>query len=108
MNQRNPVVTAALALIVPFYALYWLVSTKNEMNSKYGTKVPTGWVILIPGIGILWFTFAWAGAAAKVHGKFGTFVGWLLNLVPFVGPFMHQTAFNEAGQRGAGTAMRAA
>lgn len=106
MKKRDAIVTAVLCLFVPFYSLYWAVSTKNEMNSNYGTKVPTGWVLLIPVIGFFWFTFSWVGAAAKVHGKFSPVIGWLLFCVPGVGqglgPFLHQGGFNEAAQRGGG------
>lgn len=110
MTQRSPVVTGLLALIVPFYSLWWLVSTKREMNAKYGTKVVTAWVILIPFmIGPLWLLWSYGTGANKVTGKFSPIVGMLVFFVPFLGFYLHQTAFNELAQRGgAGTAMRAA
>jgi len=112
MKNRDQVVTALLCMFVPFYSLYWAVSTKNEMNQSHGTSVPTGWILLIPVIGFFWFTFSWCGAAAKLHGKYGTFVGWILFAIPgagsFLGPFLHQGGFNEVAARGGAALQRAA
>lgn len=114
MKQRSPAF-AGLIMLVPIVGILiwwfgWYVSTKNEMNQKYNTGIPTAWVILIPFIGGLWFAWAWAGGAAKVHGKYSQGVGFLLMFfIAPVGAWLHQAAFNEVGARGApGMAMQQA
>lgn len=104
MTQRNPIL--ALIQLVPLigtiWFLVWLISTKREMNAKFGTKAVTAWVILIPFIGGLWLIFSYAGAASKVHGQYSPIVGGIVFFVPVLGPFLHQSAFNNMAQRGAG------
>lgn len=110
MQHRNPIL--ALLQLVPIvgtiWLLVWLVSTKREMNAKFGTKAVTAWVMLVPFIGPLWLLFSYAGAASKVHGQYSPIVGGLVFFVPVLGPFLHQSAFNAMAQRGGGMAMQQA
>jgi hypothetical protein len=47
--KRRPVLLVILLAIVTigFYGLYWLESTRRELN-KYGAKVPTIWLLAAP------------------------------------------------------------
>lgn len=104
MKQRN-VLFAALIMLVPFvggliWLFGWLLSTKNEMNEKFNTGIITGWILLVPLLGGLIFMWSYAGGAAKVHGKYSQGIGFLVMFVPILGPYLHQSAFNETAQRG--------
>jgi hypothetical protein len=112
MQQRNPLF-AALIIFVPFvggliWLFAWLLSTKNEMNQKFNTGIITGWILLVPFLGGLIFMWSYAGGAAKVHGKYSQGMGFLVLLLAPLGGYLHQSAFNEAGQRGGAAMQRAA
>jgi hypothetical protein len=112
MQQRN-VLFATLIMFVPIvggliWLFGWLLPTKNEMNQKYNTGIITGWILLVPILGGLIFTWSYAGGAAKVTGKYSQVVGFLLFLVAPLAGYLHQSAFNEQGQRNPGQALRAA
>lgn len=54
IKHRNIVIVYLLGIITfGIYFLYWLVSTKNDMNSL-GAKIPTGWLLIIPIANIYW------------------------------------------------------
>jgi|GEM_PF-3263917 len=113
MKQRN-VLFATLIMLVPLvggliWLFGWLLSTKNEMNEKYNTGIITGWILLVPFLGALIFFWSYAGGANKVTGKYSQGIGFLMFFIAPLAGFLHQTAFNEAGQRGApGQQLRAA
>ena len=74
MQQRNPLY-AALIWLIPIVGLLvwwftWYLPTKREMNQKYNAGIVTGWIVLVPFIGFLYFHWSYAGGAAKVHGKY--------------------------------------
>jgi len=49
MVKHRNILLVYLFSIITFgiYAIYWLVSTKNDINSL-GAKIPTAWLIIIP------------------------------------------------------------
>jgi hypothetical protein len=53
MKRRNLLAVFILPIVtLGIYMIYWLASTKNEMNKK-GEKVPTIWLIFLPFAALL-------------------------------------------------------
>jgi hypothetical protein len=54
IQYRNIVMVYILGFItLGIYFIYWLVQTKEEMNSL-GANIPTAWLIIIPIANIYW------------------------------------------------------
>ncbi len=54
MQKRSPVMVVILSVItLGIYAIWWYVTTKNEMNAK-GAQIPTAWLIIVPIANIYW------------------------------------------------------
>ena len=52
---RSPIVIIVLSIITfGIYAIYWVVKTKEEINSL-GAKIPTAWLMIIPIVNIYFF-----------------------------------------------------
>ena len=53
--QNRNIALVYLLMIITFgiYAIYWLVKTKEEINSLGGT-IPTAWLIIVPIANIYW------------------------------------------------------
>jgi uncharacterized protein DUF4234 len=97
MKNRSPIVVVLLSLItLGIYALYWQVSTKNEMNRNYNAGIPTAWLLLVPFIGPLFWGWKWATGAEKATGMSGAVVFLLMILIPIVGIPVMVSKFNEA------------
>ena len=48
VKKRNPVLVVILILItVGLYGIYWIVKTKEEINSV-GGEIPTAWLLIFP------------------------------------------------------------
>jgi magnesium-transporting ATPase (P-type) len=48
IKHRSPVAIIILSIITfGIYPIYWLASTKGEINSL-GAKIPTAWLIIVP------------------------------------------------------------
>ncbi len=78
--MRNRSVVAVLLfsiLTLGIYAIYWMVSTKNEMN-RAGSRVPTGWLLIIPIVSIYWTWKYCEGVEQVTRGKMSGAVGFLL------------------------------
>ncbi len=53
-KYRNIVLVYVLTIItLGLYFLYWLVSTKNEINAL-GADIPTAWLLIIPIANLYW------------------------------------------------------
>ncbi len=81
------------------YAIYWLVSTKNEINGlKNGKveKIPTGWWIIVP-IGNLWWAYKYCeGFSQKVKKDNNTLLWFILCiLVGIIMPAIVQSELNK-------------
>jgi hypothetical protein len=85
------------------YPIYWLVSTKNEMNSL-GADVPTVWILIIPFAGIYWL-FKYSQAFGRVVKRDNNTALWfvLYLFLGFIMPAIVQSSLNNlaTGQRGA-------
>lgn len=111
MQQRN-VLFATLIMFVPLvggliWLFGWLLPTKNEMNQKFNAGIPHGILLIIPIVN-LWWLWQYAGAANKVTGKLSQGVGFIVFFIAPLAGYLHQSAFNEQGQRGGAALQRAA
>ncbi len=77
------------------YYIYWVVSTKNEINGL-GAKIPTAWLIIVPIANIYWAYKYCEGFAQKVK-KDNNAVLWfiLYLLVGIVMPAIIQSELNK-------------
>lgn len=84
IKERNLIVGAILTVITfGIYVIYWLISTKNEMNNELGAKIPTAWLLIIPLVNIYW-AWKYCEGYAQVVAKDEK--GWLyFILYVFVG-----------------------
>ena len=97
MKNRSPIVVVLLSLITfGIYALVWHVQTKNEMNRAYDAGIPTAWLLLVPFVGPLYWTWKWCAGAERATGMSGAVVFLLMILVPIVGIPVMVSKFNEA------------
>lgn len=69
-------------IIFPFltlgiYTLYWLVSTKRELNQK-GAGIPTAWLIIIPIVNWWWIWKYFDGAKKVTDGKLDAILNFVL------------------------------
>ena len=69
MKHRSPAAVLLLPIItLGIHSLYWVVSTKTEINALVTEKVPTAWLLIVP---IANFVFLWkyaAGASEVTKG----------------------------------------
>lgn len=65
MIEKRSLGTMAVLFIVTlgFYLIYWLVVTKDEINSR-GAQIPTGWLAIIPFANI-YFLYKYAEGFAR-------------------------------------------
>jgi hypothetical protein len=96
MKYRS--IAAPLLLpIVTFgiYSLVWSVKTKNEMN-KYGTAIPTAWLLLVPIANIVWLWKYSVGVEVFTRRGLGRHAAfWLILLLGTIGPAIVQHEFNR-------------
>ena len=77
------------------YAIYWAVSTKNEINSL-GANIPTGWLIIIPIANLYWIYKYSEGFAQYVKKDNNTLLWFILYiLVGIVMPAIVQSELNK-------------
>lgn len=77
------------------YALYWAVSTKNEMN-RLGAEIPTGWLLIIPIANIYWAYKYCEGFAQKVKKDDNTILWFIVYvIVGIVMPAIVQSELNK-------------
>lgn len=105
MTRRAPATVWILAIVtLGIYALIWFYKTKEEMKQKFGAKIPSLILVIIP-IANLYFLWQWAGGVEKASGgKYSQGIAFVLVLlVPFFfGAWIIQGAFNEASDKGVG------
>ena len=102
MTQRSPVMVLVYTLIsFGIYGIYWFVKTKDEMNQKFNTGIPTAWYLIIPILNLLWLWKYWQGVQ-KVTGFSGV-AGFLMTLfyLSWLAMFIAQGKFNAVGAGGA-------
>ncbi len=100
MKHRSP----AAVLLLPFitfgiYSLYWIVSTKSDINKVAAPKVPTAWLLIVP---IANFVFLWKYAAgAEQATKGAASQGATFALVLLLGPIgqaIVQSTYNKVAE----------
>lgn len=68
VKNRNPILVIIFSIItLGIYGIYWLYSTKKEMN-ELGAGIPTLWLIIIPLVNIYWL-YKYSMGTAKVAKK---------------------------------------
>ena len=70
MVKHRNVFLVYLFSIITFgiYAIYWSVSTKNEINTL-GAQIPTAWLIIVPIANIYWAYKYCEGFAQNVKNR---------------------------------------
>lgn len=105
MVKKRNLVAVYLLMFVTFgiYAIYWIVSTKGEIN-KLGGNIPTAWLIIIP-IANLFFVYKYCEAFATVVKKDGQTLLWFIVwiLIGIIMPAIVQSELNKIAD-GQGTA----
>ncbi|MFW6450235.1 MAG: DUF4234 domain-containing protein [Nanoarchaeota archaeon] len=96
IKKRN-IVLVYIFMFITFgiYHIYWLVSTKNEINSL-GAKIPTGWLLIIPIANIFWI-YKYSEGFATVLKKDNNTVLWfvLFLFISIIMPAMVQSQLNK-------------
>lgn len=105
MKHRSPVAVLLLPFVTfGIYSLYWLVSTKTEMN-KRGANIPTAWLIIVPIVSIWWVWKYSEGVEQVTGGKMSGILAFiLLFLLSIIGPVIVQDSFNKVGDAAAAQA----
>ena len=97
MKNRSVGMVVLLSIITfGIYAIVWFVKTKDEMNKEYGTDIPSGIMLFIPVISILWM-WKWAGGVEKAtNGKQSQTMAFVLVLLlSVIGMAILQSEFNK-------------
>ena len=77
------------------YAIYWAVSTKNEINSL-GADIPTAWLIIVPIANLYWVYRYCEGFALKAKKDNNTLLWFILFiLVGIIMPAIIQSELNK-------------
>ena len=95
--MRRDIVLVYLFSIITLgiYAIYWMVSTKDEINSL-GAEIPTGWLIIIPIANLYWIYKYCEGFSQKVKKDDNTLLWFIVYvLVGIVMPAIVQSELNK-------------
>ncbi|MEA3329616.1 MAG: DUF4234 domain-containing protein [Nanoarchaeota archaeon] len=80
------------------YSIYWMVSTKNEINSL-GAQIPTGWLVIIPIANIFWLYKYCEGFSMYVKKDDKTLLWFLLYIfIGIIMPGIIQSGLNKLVQ----------
>jgi len=96
MRNRHPALVLVLGVFTcGIYHIYWLVSTKLEMNQR-GADIPTAWLLIIPFVNIYWL-WRWSQGVEKVtNNALGAVPAFLLCwFLGFIGTAITQSYFNK-------------
>ena len=96
VKNRNIVLVYIFSIItLGIYAIYWAVSTKNEINTL-GAKIPTGWLLIVPIANLYWVYKYCEGFAQKVKKDNNTLLWFILYiLVGIIMPAIVQSELNK-------------
>jgi len=96
IKKRNLAAVYILGIITfGIYFLYWLISTKNDINSL-GGKVPTGWLLIIPIANIYWVYKYCEGFAENVKKDGNTLLWFIVYvLIGIIMPAIVQSELNK-------------
>ncbi len=105
IKKRSPVAVIIFSIITfGIYAIYWIVKTKEEINSL-GADIPTAWLIIIP-IANYYFIFKYAEGYSTYVKKDNNAIIWFL-VYFFVAPLfiiLVQMDLNKLAEAGTGAA----
>jgi hypothetical protein len=96
MTQRSPALVIVFSIITfGIYALYWMVKTKDEMNTR-GANIPTAWLLIVP-IANIWWMWKFSEGVGKVTNNqlSGAVAFILLFLIEIIGMAVIQSALNK-------------
>jgi len=96
IKQRNIFLVYLFSFITfGIYALYWTVSTKDEMN-RLGATIPTAWLLIVPIANIYWMYKYCEGFAVYVKKDNNTILWFVLDLfVGIIMPAIIQSELNK-------------
>jgi hypothetical protein len=76
MKKRNPFAVLVLSIVtLGIYDLYWLASTRKELNKTTSIKVPSLWLLISPAILFIGALIAVAASAASERPKLSAYNG---------------------------------
>lgn len=77
------------------YALYWMVSTKRDINSL-GASIPTSWLLIIPIANLYWIYKYCEGFAQNVKKDDNTLLWFILYMIAgIIMPAIVQSELNK-------------
>lgn len=96
IKKRNIVLVYVFSIItLGIYAIYWMVSTKNEMN-ELGAEIPTAWLLIIPIANLYWVYKYCEGFATKAKKDNNTILWFLLFIIiGIIMPAIVQSELNK-------------
>jgi hypothetical protein len=96
VKHRNIILVYLFSIItLGIYAIYWWVSTKNEINSL-GAKIPTAWLLIIPIANLYWIYKYCEGFAQLVKKDNNTLLWFIVSiLVWIIMPAIVQSELNK-------------
>lgn len=101
MRQRGEMGVVVLSFVtLGIYVIYWVVSTKREMNER-GANIPTSSWIVVPFVNIWWKWRYCLGVEGTTGKELSAPLAFLL--LGIAGPFgmmIIQTKFNALSERG--------
>lgn len=86
-------------LTLGIYGIYWLVSTKGELNER-GAKIPSALLIIVPLVNIYWYWKYYEGAEQVTTGKVNAVLMFVLGffVTPLIPYALCQSAYNSLGE----------
>lgn len=96
MKNRNIVSMLLLTLVTfGFYGIYWMVSTKEEMNAL-GANIPSAWLLIVPFVNVWWVWKYSEGVQHVTDGKLSSVLAFILQyLLGVIGMMIIQNEFNK-------------
>lgn len=95
MKNRSPVGTFFLTAFIPFYSIYWVVTTGREMR-VLGAELPTAWFIIVPFVNIWWMYKYGAAVEHVTNGKTSAILAFIVMwLLGAIGYAIIQDSFNN-------------
>lgn len=97
MKNRSIAAVVLLPFVTfGFYALYWMVSTKNELNQK-GAQIPTAWLLIVPIVNYYWIWKYYEGAEQVTNKKLNGVLLFVIHLfvISLVSMAIAQAEYNK-------------
>ena len=96
MQNRDPIKVILFSIItLGIYYIVWLVTTKNQMNTK-GAQIPTAWLLIIPLVNIWWYWKFSEGVELVTNKEMQTVIAFmLLYLLSIIGGAIIQNELNK-------------